>query len=252
MDAALTAENIGPVNNPRTVPGQPKRPQQGGYARGDETRQKVIDAGLDVFGALGLEAASTRAIAQRAGVNLPALHYYFGGKDGLYRACADHIADRMELHLQPAETAITEALAGPGIPEEERRELLHKLLNAVAEVMVGSREPEPWVRFIIREQASPTPAFDVLYERIMSKVIGMTAALLGSILGVDKDDPDIQIRAMGLVGQLLFFRIARETALRTLGWKAVDVDGLGMIKSVLRDQTNRALVPVQTASRGSA
>jgi TetR/AcrR family transcriptional regulator, regulator of cefoperazone and chloramphenicol sensitivity len=232
------------VNNARTVTGQPKRPKAGGYARGDETRQKVIDAGLDVFGSLGLEAASTRAIAQRAGVNLPALHYYFGGKDGLYRACADHIADRMELHLQPAEHAITEALARPNVTEDERRELLHTLLDAVAEVMVGSREPEPWVRFIIREQASPTPAFDVLYDRIMSKVIGMTAALLGSLLHADKNHIEIQVRAMGLVGQLLFFRTARETALRTLEWTTIDSQGYNLIKSVLRDQTERALIPL--------
>jgi hypothetical protein len=150
----------------------------------------------------------------------------------------------MESHLHPAEDAITAALAGPAVSKAEQRELLHKLLGAVAEVMVGSSEPEPWVRFMIREQASPTPAFDELYERVMSKVIGMTAALIASILDKDKQDPEVQIRAMGLVGQLLFFRVARETALRTLGWKAIEGDGFELIRSVLRNQADCALAPI--------
>lgn len=224
--------------------GPRKRPEKGGYARGDETRQKVIDAALEIFGTLGLEAASTRAIAQRAGVNLPALHYYFGGKEGLYQACAIHIADRMETYLKPAGSAIEAALSGAVPPAQVRLDLLHGLLDAVAEVMIGSREPEPWVRFIMREQASPTAAFNVLYERIMSKVVGLTARLLGSLLERPAEDSYVQIRAMGFIGQLLFFRTARETALRTLGWAALDEEGILLIKSALREQANCAIVPL--------
>src|SRR5271167_3377139 len=80
---------------------RPKRKPSGGYARGDETRLRIITAALEVFGALGFEEASTRLIADRAGVNLAALHYYFAGKDGVYRACADHIASYGEQVIGP-------------------------------------------------------------------------------------------------------------------------------------------------------
>ena len=73
---------------------QPKRPRRapaGGYARGDETRQRIIDAAIRLFGEHGFAGASTRDIAAAAGVNPPALQYYFESKEGVYNACAQFI-----------------------------------------------------------------------------------------------------------------------------------------------------------------
>src|ERR1700754_2298391 len=70
-----------------------RRPAAGGYARGDETRLRIIEAAIELFGERGFESASTREIAARAGVNAPALQYYFENKEGVYRACAEHLAD---------------------------------------------------------------------------------------------------------------------------------------------------------------
>src|SRR6185312_1309491 len=69
-----------------------RRPPAGGYARGDETRERIIDAAVKLFGERGFAAASTRDIATAAGVNAPALQYYFENKEGLYQACAEFIA----------------------------------------------------------------------------------------------------------------------------------------------------------------
>ena len=76
--------------------GRRRRPADGGYARGDETRARIISAALDVFGTHGFGGASTRMLAERAGVTLPALHYYFDSKEGVYLACAEHIAEQLD------------------------------------------------------------------------------------------------------------------------------------------------------------
>ena len=70
-----------------------RRSPEGGYARGDETRHRIIEAAVDLFGEHGFEGASTRDIAARAGVNAPALQYYFENKEGVYRACVEALAD---------------------------------------------------------------------------------------------------------------------------------------------------------------
>ena len=62
--------------------------------RSDATRAALVAAGLDLFGRRGFEATSTREIAAAAGVNLAAIAYHFGSKDGLRLACADFIAAR--------------------------------------------------------------------------------------------------------------------------------------------------------------
>src|SRR3546814_1738332 len=79
----------------------------GGYARGDEPRLRIVLAALDVFGAQGFEGTSTRIIAERAGVALPSLQYYFGGKQGLYHECARYIAAQISEVLDRAFARIT-------------------------------------------------------------------------------------------------------------------------------------------------
>jgi AcrR family transcriptional regulator len=49
----------------------------------EESTQRILQAGLEVFSELGYDAATTKLIAQRAGLNESLLHRYFGNKEGL-------------------------------------------------------------------------------------------------------------------------------------------------------------------------
>ena len=53
-------------------------------SRGDATRQKLVDAAVQLFATVGYNAVSTREIAQAAGVNPAAIGFHFKGKQGLY------------------------------------------------------------------------------------------------------------------------------------------------------------------------
>src|ERR1700689_4995632 len=64
-------------------------------ARGEETRAALVAAALTLLGDKGFEATSTREIAAAAGVNVAMIAYHFGGKDGLRRACAEFVGERM-------------------------------------------------------------------------------------------------------------------------------------------------------------
>ncbi|MET7281481.1 TetR family transcriptional regulator [Kribbella sp. NPDC005582] len=55
----------------------------------ERSRQQLLDAAVVEFGAHGFSGARVGAIADRAGVNKQLISYYFGGKEGLYRAVAD-------------------------------------------------------------------------------------------------------------------------------------------------------------------
>ncbi|HEY6773948.1 MAG TPA: TetR family transcriptional regulator, partial [Oxalicibacterium sp.] len=55
-------------------------------ADGAEARNRLLHAALHLFAEKGFSKTSTRDIAQKAGVNLAAIKYYFGDKAGLYRA----------------------------------------------------------------------------------------------------------------------------------------------------------------------
>jgi TetR/AcrR family transcriptional regulator len=51
----------------------------------------LLDAALVEFAAHGFEAASTRAIAERAGAHQPQINYYFSSKEHLWRAAVDRL-----------------------------------------------------------------------------------------------------------------------------------------------------------------
>src|SRR5580704_15341985 len=173
-----------------TTQRSPRRPGSGGYARGAETRRRIVVAALEVFGAHGFEEASTRQIAERAGVNLAALHYYFAGKDGLYRACADYIADYSETLMKPLLARIDAVLADPRTTRRALRLLLRAMLDGLADRLVSHGDPPTWILFVLREQLRPTAAYRVLHERIGARLIGTFAALVGRLIDQPADAED--------------------------------------------------------------
>ncbi len=52
----------------------------------ERSRRCLLAAALDEFAAKGFAGARVQEIAERAGINKQLISYYFGGKEGLYRA----------------------------------------------------------------------------------------------------------------------------------------------------------------------
>ncbi|MDR3517765.1 MAG: CerR family C-terminal domain-containing protein [Azospirillaceae bacterium] len=226
---------------PSGPPPKRRHPVGGGYPRGDETRSKIIIAALEVFGTSGFDGASTRLLADKAGVNLPALQYYFDGKEGLYLACADYIADQLEARLGARIQHIDAVLMGEDLARADLLTLLYAFLDDLVDFFVGDHGPETWVLFIVREQAQPTRAFDIIFTRVMSRSLTVCTRLVGRLLGLPTTDPVLRIRALAVLGQIVFFRTARETALRMLGWPRFDAEHVALVKQALREQVTAAL-----------
>src|SRR6266481_5541297 len=119
--------------------------------RGEETRRRLIEAAIQLFAVSGFDGVSTRALAQKAEVNLASIPYHFGSKKGLYRAAAEHIAGRCEEEIGPIVNQVERALENGRLSQREASRLLHQLLNSFARVVIGSREADSWSYFIVRE-----------------------------------------------------------------------------------------------------
>ncbi|MCB1035567.1 MAG: TetR family transcriptional regulator [Acidobacteria bacterium] len=85
---------------------------------GERTREALLDAAEELFLERGIDAASLRAVTSRAGANLAAVSYHFGGKEGLVQAVFDR-------RLRPVNEARlrllsqVEAAAAPNPPPAE-------------------------------------------------------------------------------------------------------------------------------------
>ncbi len=216
------------------------------------TRSRLIEAGLDIFGEHGYTGATTRMIADRGGVNLAAIPYHFGGKEGLYGAVIGHIITTVRGQLDPVLGEIEERL-GQGRPEPgEAQELLQKFLGRLVDFVVGSKEAPRFSRIILREQMSPSSAYDQIYEGIMRPILTMAATLLAVITGrQDGPDRETRLRAFVLIGQIMAFRFARETLVRNLGLEGYSPGETAEINRIVLEQTEAMLFGLKHRS-GSA
>lgn len=205
-----------------------------GYRKGEETQQRILDVALNAFGRASFKTVTTRRIAQAAGVSLPTLQYYFGDKEGLYRACAHAIVERYRRHTSAAAQA-ARALSENGAAETTRAQL-KALIRALAEFLVGSTEAERWAQFVARELRDPGPAFEILYESLWRPGVELIARLIARILGRPQSDPAARIQALLLISSLLAFQSGRSVSLRTMRWSSIGPKELTMVLSILDAQ----------------
>lgn len=219
-----------------------RRPSAGGYARGDETRLRIIDAAIDLFGEAGFDGASTREIAARAGVNAPALQYYFENKEGLYRACAEHIADDARAHFEPIMAHGWKVLEDGG-DDAALIDAFIGIQDVIADRMLTGHCVPDRRLFFAREQAGhePSIASEILQRRLRKPLNDLSAALVARLTGKAADDPLTLIRMMSLHGQMLVFHIAKRSALSLLDWRDIDAAKGALIKATVREQTQTLL-----------
>jgi AcrR family transcriptional regulator len=207
-------------------PGRSRRhPSSGGYASGRRTRARIIAAALHVFGEYGYDAASTRRIAEHAGINTPAIQYYFGGKRGLHAACTRHVIGRVSsllaLPLRHARDALSTAEPPAAL------DMLCELLAAVVDglVVAGS---ENWRRYLACVTGD-AGLFDTL------------AQLIAAATGESPDGNLTRLRACMLLGQVSSLYDNHAHTLAELGWSHFDEHALALIKWLVREHTRGAL-----------
>jgi TetR/AcrR family transcriptional regulator, regulator of cefoperazone and chloramphenicol sensitivity len=224
----------------KTVPGRRKKSKaravvNGGYRKGDDTRERILNVALKAFGEAPFAAVTTRQIAEAAEVSLPVLQYYFANKEGLYRACAEAIVERYRHHTTGAAAEARKALKGHCTAGTVRVQL-KALIGTLAGLLVGSREAENWAQFVARELRDPGPAFEILYANLWRPGVDITAQLVARILGCSERDPAARIQALLLISSLLAFQSGRTISLRAMYWSKIGPEELAMVLSVLDTQ----------------
>jgi len=64
-----------------------------------DARANLIYQARELFGALPYEKVSTRLLAEKAGVNMAMIRYYFGSKDGLFESMLRETMAPMKAHV---------------------------------------------------------------------------------------------------------------------------------------------------------
>ena len=205
--------------------------------RGNETRQLLLDAAIDVFGRDGFHAASTRAIAGAAGVNQALIGYHFGNKEGLYHAVFEYLSTRMAGDIRPLAAEILDRIENLDAESDARQDMAADGIESLIMVLAtffASEESPSHMRMILREQQDPTTAFETIYNGLMGQLLELIAQLVGIVLDQAPDEERTRVRTMMLMGNVLVFVIARGSISHFLGWERLQPKHLEELRIQLR------------------
>jgi len=215
------------------------RPRPATYARGEDTRRRLIEAAIEAFGTYGYDATSTRRLAEQAGTTLPSIQYYFGSKEGLYRAAVEHIAQSMNDRMAPVAERVYAALAARKLRRSDLLALLGEMLDGFVALMVGAEDRESRKRFLTRAELEGSAVLDIFRDSILRHVAQLSAALIGRLLDQPPKDEAIMLRTIAIVGQVSVF--CHFGARRALGWEKFTDERVRAVQRLVRQHAEAIL-----------
>lgn len=201
----------------------------------EETKARLIDAGLHLFGLKGFEATRTRELADRAQVNQAAIPYHFGGKEGLYLAVAHAVVDRAKVDLKEGIEAVRAAAEDKGLSRADAGRFVVGLLHAFLDRIVMAEDIRDRSRFMMREYASPGAGFDIIYDGLLLDTHKLLCSLVGKIVGGDPESQSVIIRAHSIMGTAISMVLARAVLQRRLGWDGYTLEQMAEIKKIVSE-----------------
>ncbi|MYM24183.1 CerR family C-terminal domain-containing protein [Duganella sp. FT135W] len=166
---------------------------------GEQSRERLLQAAMRLFGEQGFSKTSTREIAQAANANVAAISYYFGDKAGLYKACFDAICT-------PAESNI----AMFDQPHFTLREALDGYYRQMIAPLMAGEDAEVILRLFYREMLEPTGIWQREIENNIKPEHMALVAVLCRHLGVKKPNDSVHRLAYAIASMCVQMLIGRD------------------------------------------
>lgn len=189
-----------------------------GDTRSEHTKRALLVAAIRLFGRKGYENTSVRDLVDDAGVNLAAVNYHFGSKEGLRLAAIDHLAS--EFRKDGPGTALTgmtpEKIAAMSV--DEARNFLRHLMRSSFQSVSRQENADEKTRFVQRELIQGGKPTELFFEKVFNYQLSFIRLLVSRITGEDPDSDRVKARAIHLIAQSVFLNLARPLVLMAFGW----------------------------------
>lgn len=170
-----------------------------------KTPSLLLEAAGEVFAEQGFHGATIREITSRAGVNIPAVNYYFRDKDELYVAV-----------LRRAHRSSLEKGAWEQVQEGSAEDRLRRFVHGLFRHLLDPSRPKWHGTLIARELASPTPLFKQLIEEGLRPHFLVLKKMVQEVAGVSLPQKKLQMIIASILGQCFFYRHSRAVAMQLL------------------------------------
>lgn len=164
-----------------------------------DTRLRLLAAASDEFAQRGFDSARVRHIVDQAKVNLAAVNYHFGGKEGLYRATLAHLIGGRQRNARPA--SHVEPL---GYTPEQRLE--HRIFRLLQQFL--DREGSALARILAHEAMNPSGHLDDVVVGALRPEIAYLRDRLQEI-APEAPAAKVELAAIGVLGQCFLYQYAQ-------------------------------------------
>lgn len=169
-------------------------------ARALATRDQIVATAITAFSSLGFEGATTRLIAEQAGVNQGLITHHFNNKEELWKAAVDRLFANLQGDLEPRMEAWQDA---------DRPTRVRMLIRYF--VRYASAHPEQ-LRFMMQEGLNSGPRMQWLVKNHLSDMYSDFQAMLHDARAenmlIDGDDVHIFYAFVGAASTI--FALASE------------------------------------------
>ncbi len=172
-------------------------------------RAKILAAAEQLFSERGFAGTSTRDIAASAGVTSAMLHYYFGNKDGLYRAILETAVETVRAFI--AEAAKSQAAAS---------ERLTRFIEVESHYILSHAN---LVRILMREMLSGGQEMVSVFQQHPVTNYSMLRQVIAD--GVKRKELrpiDVDLAPISLMGMMAIFHLFQPLVLAIIGKSEYD------------------------------
>ena len=181
-----------------------------------EARAKIAAAAEELFAARGFDGTAIRDIARKARVNGAMIHYYFGNKEGLYRAMLEGAASRVRALL-------IETTGGSGSTQER----LARFVDAYTAYILS--QPN-LARILYREMLTGAKHIRKIAQQYAATNYTMLRNLISD--GVQRGELrsiDAELAPISLMGMVVIFQFLRPIISVALGSTEYDEPFVGRV-----------------------
>jgi AcrR family transcriptional regulator len=195
-------------------------------------KERLLHTAGMFYAERGFDGVSTRQLAGAAGVNLAAIAYYYGGKDGLREAAVELVVRRSRERIGGIFDRLAEAVEAA---RGEREALAAATARFTTEFLHATLPLNPetwWVTIITRAMGNLHACEEPIYEALFKPANRIVRALVLAATG--EIDPDRQgVLTEAVVGDFLMFCKNRSVVLRSLGWETFGRDQIDQVVAVV-------------------
>jgi AcrR family transcriptional regulator len=162
------------------------------------TREALLEAAGNVFAEKGFDRATGKEICARAGANVAAVNYYFGGIEGLYAAILRRAHHRV-VSVDHLETLVAR--------QPDARGQLEAILGMFARAVTGPASSSWVFRVIGREVVAPSRVFSEMRDKEIFPKLRILRPVVAELMGLREDHPSVARACISIIGPCVLLLI---------------------------------------------